>query len=586
MSHLSPKQLGAYFDRALDPAERARMDAHLKGCDDCLVELGKLASIDNDLARTLEHDPGEEYFERFSARVAERIEAEGAAPAAHAARATRRPFGSWLSSPRGLALAGTAAAFVVGGAVVLMTARQVESPTLARQKVLERSQRGFGIVSPPAVSPPMTAKAKEKEEAGAKFGDEQKQAATAPLLKSDAASEAAQPKALDETRDKEGLTRLESRERGRAVPPPVAAPAPSDARRASPGRALEVRRDPVTGEEVVVRPQNAMPQPSATAAPTPAPPASGPVRALKRGQVAQPAGGARKAQEEEGANARRAPEAASRAQDAAEPARRPAPAEAAPSLSLNRSVPGRMCGTVRDPAGQPVAGAQIAVVELGLTARTDAAGHFCVESAYGDYTLSVMAIGFRPARVPVGFHEGASALAFTLVPVEVLGAGRTPRAEADSTATAFSYRGKLGGNASRPSLASPAPPASGSVESFLQSSGSAAPLPLAFAALPDSLRTMAREAQLDQVTALERRSAAGFDAAAARWARLLPYVMGKPAELETRRRLAEARYRAWELVPDRRRALAASEALTAYLVRAPAGPQRLEAAKWLDRVKP
>jgi hypothetical protein len=70
------------------------------------------------------------------------------------------------------------------------------------------------------------------------------------------------------------------------------------------------------------------------------------------------------------------------------------------------------------------------------------------------------------------------------------------------------------------------------------------------------------------------------------WERALRRLAGGPLEIETRWHLAEARYHAWEIGPNSRRALAAVEALTAYANRAPAGPERDQAVRWLNQVRP
>jgi hypothetical protein len=56
------------------------------------------------------------------------------------------------------------------------------------------------------------------------------------------------------------------------------------------------------------------------------------------------------------------------------------------------------------------------------------------------------------------------------------------------------------------------------------------------------------------------------------------------SEIETRARLAECRFRAWQLGPDARRAERAMDALTSYIVRASVGEKRNLAARWLDSI--
>jgi hypothetical protein len=108
----------------------------------------------------------------------------------------------------------------------------------------------------------------------------------------------------------------------------------------------------------------------------------------------------------------------------------------------------------------------------------------------------------------------------------------------------------------------------------------------ALAALPDSLRGAVAEAQRRESAALANPTAAGFDAAAVAWERSLRPLIGGPLEVEARKHLAAARYRAWELAPTSARARSATEALTAYVSRAPAGPDRTQASAWLDHVRP
>jgi len=66
---------------------------------------------------------------------------------------------------------------------------------------------------------------------------------------------------------------------------------------------------------------------------------------------------------------------------------------------------------------------------------------------------------------------------------------------------------------------------------------------------------------------------------------VLAQAMGGPAEPEARSRLAEARYRAWEISPTKARAAVATEALEALLSRAPAGPARRQAEARLARIR-
>lgn len=106
-----------------------------------------------------------------------------------------------------------------------------------------------------------------------------------------------------------------------------------------------------------------------------------------------------------------------------------------------------------------------------------------------------------------------------------------------------------------------------------------------FEDLPAYPRSIARNAQRLTVVAGRLNAASGFDAAAAEWTRLLGHVLGGPLEGETRWQIASARFRAWQLGASRARATRALDAASAFLVSAPPGPQRAQAARWVEQLK-
>lgn len=84
------EMLAACHDGELSPADRARVEEHLRGCVECRAALARLAEID---AGVDVPDPGPEYWERFNRRVMERVEGEPApakAPPAQRGWARRR----------------------------------------------------------------------------------------------------------------------------------------------------------------------------------------------------------------------------------------------------------------------------------------------------------------------------------------------------------------------------------------------------------------------------------------------------------------------------------------------------------------
>lgn len=61
---------------------------------------------------------------------------------------------------------------------------------------------------------------------------------------------------------------------------------------------------------------------------------------------------------------------------------------------------GRVEGTVRAASGDPIAGAQVTLVEAKLATATDETGRYVIEGvAVGTYTVRINAIGFQPATI-------------------------------------------------------------------------------------------------------------------------------------------------------------------------------------------
>ena len=171
--------LTAFHDGELPNADRTRVENHLQGCPEC----GRLLA---DLARADEvagvPDPGPGYWDRFNARVADRIERKAEVPRV----AVLRPKQGWMRQQlRFLVPAVAAAALVV--VVVRFGGRSPVAPTQTHpppRSVTEPSaldsagqRMAKGEMEPPAASPPVTVAEGRPPKAQA---EQKKMAGTAP----------------------------------------------------------------------------------------------------------------------------------------------------------------------------------------------------------------------------------------------------------------------------------------------------------------------------------------------------------------------------------------------------------------------
>ena len=536
--HMTSDQLSALVDGALAGRALEEAERHLGACASCREALGALSAQEDALRRALTHEPGEAYFERFADRVGERIRAEGLAGAQRRGEAQGPSAAAGPPSQRSLAWVGAVAAVVVAVGITFLTTRETNVVPLRDERAIERAERATRVAPPAEVAPPgqLVDKAKEGKDvplAGAQQG------ANAPLA--GARHEAAPPSPAGGEAKRNAVHPIVTRE-GLREAAPAPATAPSASGTARPGRAQEVRRDE-RGEDVPVSPPRgpaalfARPPEPATPPAAPGEPVTvkkhapalpmktldqSPARNLREVEVAPPAPGAA---------------AEPRAQDAL---------SAVKPLADSDAKRAELCGEVRDPSGRPVAGASVVLAETGGSAATDARGRFCIAVPPGDRTLTVLAVGFVPARHSVRAGAGAPEASVVLEPVEVLGRAR--------------WKGFSGFSAASPG-----------------------PIDL-FDALSDSLRAAARGAQQLTSSAERLRSAEAFDRAARSWTALAPSMPGGPVGSEARFQLAAARVHAWELGSGPERKAAAAAALDAYLARAPMGAHRDQARAWRARL--
>jgi Putative zinc-finger len=106
-----------------------------------------------------------------------------------------------------------------------------------------------------------------------------------------------------------------------------------------------------------------------------------------------------------------------------------------------------------------------------------------------------------------------------------------------------------------------------------------------YANLRPETQASVREAERVHQQTLFQPTAEQFDMAALRWEKALEGMNG-PEQVTVRGRLADARFRAWELGPTDQRADAALSAIRSYLLFAPPGIAREESKARLERITP
>jgi anti-sigma factor RsiW len=522
MKHLTESELSAWIDGVLEPGARREAERHLAACAECRAALAGWEAQDRDLARLLEHDPGEAYFASFADRVSARILIEGRSPAAveeahvlAGSAETEEPhesaplserrlrqagppvgklletIGRWLSGPR-LAWVGAAAAVLASAGVVFLISRENAVRALQDRNLSVRSQVESRVPAPPSASSGTAAK------------EQSAQLESAPSTPGSAA-----PPSSGAGGAVAGGAANDRVDRGPSATATAPAPAPTLARRESgtTPEALsktEARSRPMQragGEDVPVASRAAAPASPSAESPLQVPAPTSRLAKIKQSQ--------------QGA----APLQAGDANRALAP-------QDAKMVERDGGQMARLCGTVRDAEGRPIPNAQVGFSDAPTGVTTDASGRWCLDTAPGERTLTIMAVGFRESRRTLQVSSSAEGQDVTLAAVPVMEGGGAS--------------GLLG----------------------YMSRGSTP--------WPASVASFAADAERAMASGVRRGSAADFDRAAQSWERVANAVRQGPVGVTARRNLADARYRAWQTGVTPQRSIAAISALSSYLRVAPA----------------
>jgi hypothetical protein len=531
--HLTVHQVSAHLDGALVGTSLDLVVRHLKQCEACRGELAALRAQDQVLARLIAHDPGEAWFEEFHEELERALSgdppvapkpAPAPAPEPEAELPSPRPEVETApplvppivpvsaapmtpivprdipgrptvhvrpAPPRrhGGLLVGALGLLVLGGAAWL----------LVRTGVGEQVSRGIASVA--ALVPPAPAPTPVEPPVDTPI--------VAAPGSAETSTPAETPAALDAPPADVAIDPAEERGAPGTLPPREAPP-------------------PVVHNEATRQRERKLDPPASAA---PAREASPPPERAPRSTVV-----------------RETAASIPPARGTTVPRETPPAARPVPPRSPSPSVPatlGLLCGQVSDEDGGPVVGAQVMMADAGVAVVTDRAGRFCVSAPVGERTVSVLAMGFKPARRVV--TVAATGTDFTVA------------------------------------LATAAPIAAGGARAPASTSGSEAD---PFATLPAPLIETARAAERLGREALGVGSPRLYDQSASEWERLIRSLGDGSERTEARWRLAEARYRAWDLDPSPIHRDAALAAVEAYIAASTGGTRQSEARGWRTRLGP
>jgi DNA-directed RNA polymerase specialized sigma24 family protein len=449
--HLTPGQLAAHLDGALEGGAFDLVRHHLEWCELCRARCVHMASASEVLAALLTHDPDEGFFDALETLLEDPLEGKdaGAIPSPLERRiieeSARHETERWAAvrdaiPPSVIAPAQKAARVSVARPADAAGAEPASPWEARRRRRAGRRAQPLETIDDSHVRPLPDLASSESSPAAGPSPQPMPGATTRPpagathsappARNAPAASRPSQSPAIEPPPISSGVSRfigaaivalaillvlsylnlMSPRPRAGELSVSSATPSAAAGKAQAPLVKEAPRRStaPPSREPGAKSPTEAQRPPSTTALAAREPRTA----AQLRPAAAKPATG---------------PSASQPATDS-KPATRPTaaalkPAGATPSEPHSSPAAGErgiLCGVVRDEGGTPIVGAQVLLADLQVGTLTDGRGRFCISVPLGSRTVSVIALGFTTQRraVTVGRHTAELVVALRSAAVE------------------------------------------------------------------------------------------------------------------------------------------------------------------------
>jgi len=572
MKHLTDEQLSARLDRALSGRALEEAERHLAGCAQCRDALSVLGAHDRFLGAALVHDPGEEYFATFAARVEDRLRAEGLRGAQARLSHDQAPWIRWFNAPRRVAWTAAVATIVAGAAIVILTTREDRMPALEGDRTLTRIT-AQSAPSPSATSAPVAPAPSESY--GAKEANPANQRPVGARAKNPGAPEQAKARAQERDDAMALAPGPEHLEEGTGASPSRMRPVPG---------ATSAPPEPRLTSQMAAEPPAA-----------PAPEGRG-VHVVKR-NYAQPLQdkdvAANQAKQAEGMREEKATQKLQAGAGTPSSGAQAGPGFAsippsAGALVAPATRPGevQLCGRIVDGQGRAVAHASVALVTIGRTATSSESGDFCMSAPDGSYELSVMAVGFQTSRMQVRVAGERSDVRVTLDAISVLdGLAKTEQTRRLQESQAAPMSATTGGATADAQKPAPAPADAKKAMTSTTSAKAKEPPKDPFAGEKKEGAQAAATAMAATRYAATYPTLPTWLKAAGLWGDAAEAVKTPIGRGEALYRIAEARVNVWRQYPTPTRKNDALATCNTVMSGTPTPEQRKDAIRWMNEVR-